>query len=687
MFELFLLVLFLGIIFSFGWYFVRVVLGERKITHLFAIGPFLGLVFYIFILNFTSRVIPIVINFYVTLGLFGITAVILFLVSRRQSEKVEINLDKKWCWIVGVTVVIISLWSGLVAMRGLFYDTIGTYHLPTAATVAEGNFPIRDLEAPGELLKYHFASEIFTASAHRVSGIPIWRAYDAEIIISVFAIFMLLFVLAKYLSGNNFIAYLAALGGVYGGGLNYLSIFDGIYRAYQKFFLKIDVPDFFSFVPRIINGEIVDPVIGTVNHHWTALGFPVLIAVIFLYLLLISGTQKNRGALIAVGAIFFGFLPLTAETFFGVAAIALVAYPFFLFFKNRGFGGEVKRAIFISAIFLAVGIFFAFVNGGVDIWFNGKGIVRSEFILFGKSLNIVPIGNGPSGALAPGAPMIKVLSWKFLKNFGLPLIFFIPALVYLRKRVKSILLFAFLAAGAAAVPIFSYYDFPHELLRFFFLAMLFFNLIFAFYLGYLLTENKSDKLIKLVAYILLFLFLLPGLIFEVAYTIVPLKKIEPIPHEFYYVKDYFSKERKYTHEFFSKIPLPSEADRTAFGWIKKNTTIRDIFFYPIAKPVYHDTIIDFNKIKFAVYAGRISPDYNYGGDEVALLAPAGQHRFNLASHTCALDLLRDLGFNYMYASPLWPVGLEEKCLAGGGITRVYEWVSGGDFRRIYKITR
>ena len=322
------------------------------------------------------------------------------------------------------------------------------------------------------------------------------------------------------------------------------------------------------------------------------------------------------------------------------------------------------------------------MGGGLTSIVGQRSYLNSEFIPFGKDFNILPLSL--DGGWSLFAPMIRVFSWEFLKDFGLPLILFIPALWFLRRRVAHIWFFGILAVISGGAPIFVYYDFPHEILRFFFLSTLFINFIFSLFIGFVLSEYGKNKKIRIFLFLLIILVILPGIIFEIAYSVVPLKKIDDIPHEFYYMKDFFSNPRRYQHQLFSKLPEPSEIDMAAISWIKNNTGVRDIFFYPMANPVYYDNVIDFEKLKFITYSGRMAPDYHYGAGYI--IPPPDQfHNYNLIKWSCSADILKKLEFDYLYVSPRWPVGLEERCISTGKIKKVFELENKNEFRRIYKI--
>lgn len=689
------LLIFTGSLIFFGVYFVRFVLKERNISTILALGPATGVVFYIFLLNATSYFIPIKINFYLIWAVLFISGVFFAYFEYRRKESVVVDIEKKWLRWALITATAMSLWAGLVAARGLFYDNLSASHVPTAAIISDGGFPVQNVVVPGESFKYHYAAELFSAAINRVTGISIWRAYDIQIILTVFFIFFIIFGLALYFSKNSRTAYLTAALVVYGGGLNYLHVFDGLINFYDKYIRGLEVDGFFSFLPRMINGEIVDPVIGTVNHHWTALGFFSLLGVIYIYVQLVdrSSLRKNIGLLI-LGSVFLSFLALSAETLLGIIIIVFLAHPVLLFFKSRGFSKEVWRCVFYGAAIILLAAPIILFQGGV-LSVRGLGVDKTVFNstssdFVSPTIALIPFGKDPSqipysveGGWSEEYSM-NIFSYSFVKNFGLGLILFIPGIIFLKKRFKYLEMFILLALIPLCMPIFVYYTWPHEMLRFFFPAMLFFNFILGLYLGWLLMEFENKKYIYRLVCLVVALVILPGLIFEAAYTIVPLKKIENIPHEFYYVKDFFSKDRQYSHEFFSQIPDPEKIDRSAFAWIDGNTTIKDVFFYPIGNPVYYDIAFDFTKLKFIVFSRRLSPDYGYRPDVGSWSLP-DMPNYIRATKTCSLDLLRDLGFNYMYVSPLWPVGLEQKCLNTGKILKVFETTDGADFRRIYKI--
>ena len=650
-FILLKLLLFSAILFIFGWQLARFVLKEKRIEALIPLATILGYSIYLSSLNALSYFIDIRINFYLLCVIFIFLSWLLSRVNSKRG-KTEWGIGKSWRIILFGTALLIMVGVGIVGMRFISGDEMGGY-LPLAVTVAQGNFPVKEVLAPDSLSQYHYGYILFIAAVSRITDLPVWFGYDLQNVISIGFLFLLGFLLIKDLCKNNFRAYIGSLIMILGGNLNFLYGLKGPAILYQKYILHLPVEAPFKFLDNLMSGRFMLSVL--VIHlsifAWVMLGFALTAAVIYLYFRAIND-EKNWFKISFLAGIIFSFLALSAETFFGVLCIVLLSYPLiFAIFKKDWEKG--KFFFKISFVILFLGIIIASFQGGtltqtIKQTFFGYTLpmdysfsITPEYLLKGLILNnentFIPIFSSP-----------VFLAWGWL------VIFIIPAALYVLKKYFSLGLFLILL-------VFVSYFFPlvvtagnsqGDFIRLHYLASLSWNLIFGLFLGWLLLSppffKKWGGWQRSLIIILILGATFQGLFYFIVFPFFPeLKRDQPLLEE----------------------PVkPNPVELELFDWIKENTTIKDRFF---AGGLADRSI---SNSRLTLYTGRFAPTFFYGMSESLPYINRGIDKripetvwYEKVLKECDPAAIKTLNYRYLYVNRYWPEGLEEKCLNQTGL--------------------
>ncbi len=666
---IFNLFIFLSILFIFGWFFVRYFLKENRIFIIVPLSILFGLSSYIFLLNAISYFIPIQFSFWLVLGILILITLFFIVIYRKKKEPLVLGIPLKWIWIIAFVFLLISISNLIVGLRGLENDTLAYVHLPTAITIVEGNFPIRDAQNPSDLFNYHYAADLFSAAIHKITGLSVNFAYDVQIGLGAGLIFLLSFVLAYSLLKKSFPAFLAGLFALFGSSLNFLNVFRGLPGLYNKFILGQNIEAPFKFVNHTILGESVNPAVFWIQNHSTAIGLPVILAVIYFYFRATQNKNRYWLRLTLVTGILFGYSALSIETFFSLVAGVLIVYSFWiLFFNNQKI--KAKKVLIVSFLILAIGFSIALYQGGV-LTYSKEAIGSGQnFILSLRSIETV-LGAKPFFSFS-----FSFLTWFFLREFGLPLLLLIPALIYFKKD-KRIFVFLGLAAIVPFIlPFIVYYaNSPGSTEYFFLVSIIFMSLISGLYLGSLILKAKLQKRKTLTIFLLIisFIIILNGLLFQTMFMIYPFGNLNQGPHP-----------------FLAKLPATSELENKTNLWIKGYTTIQDVFFLTRKENFFSDLKYPFSPLFFSSNSDFIS---TYGRFVLTLPAsflqsPSSEEKllqFEKIKKECDNQAIKEFNVKYIYVVPQWPDGLEEQCLARNDLELKFSQEIGDDFVRIYLV--
>jgi hypothetical protein len=654
------LIIFWAILFFFGYQTGKWLFRDSQIEKLVALSGLIGLGLYVFLINAIGCFVPIKTTFYLVLLIFIVVGAVLFFVNR--SKNLNWGIDKKWRKILLAAVLLLIIVTFVVDNRyPLGGDQLLLGSMPTAATIAEGNFPPMAIWMPQYPLRYHYGSHLFSAAIYKTTGVSLYMSYDIQVAILVGILFLLGFVLAKKLVGKNKKALISSVLMLFVGSLVFLKGINGILVIYNKYFLHQQILAPFKFVFEMVDALFSGPAIKWMSNYPTnALSFVLIIGVIYLYFAIV--TQSNKKIIIVVVPL-LATLALFSETFFAVLCALLIIYPVVFGLIKKDWVGA-KKFLFVSLLIVIITAPVAFVQGGVlTHYLNRDGHDLKLHQIYGYTdvelldrefeINREPwilmtrLGNNNR---------LPVYDSRFLLQWGLSLILIVAAIVYFWKKQSEYIIFLELSFFTFFLIPFLVV-FPLELCsteRFFFPANLFGGLI----IGLFLTEQKRFK--KTIIFIVAML-VAQGIIFQLIFLTI----------------GYPPGKWNNSDEIFIKSG--------SFQWVKENTNIEDYFLILSPKT-------DFGlgpNLKFVINTGRMAPIYSYGRisdtTKDKLIDVPQSYIFKQLLEKCESKPLKDLKYKYLYVDKNWPEGFEEKCLANNHLQLKFETEKGVDFIRIYQV--
>lgn len=665
-----ILVIFLGGVFFFGWQIERFVFKINRIELLLPLSAAIGCGFYIFFLNILSYLIPITLNFYLIFITLLIVAFSLFFLNR-QRISLGSGLNKKESWLVFSMVLIIIILSGILVSRSIEADDLAYTRLPVASSIAGGNFPVKNLNIPEEDLTIHYGPYLFYAAVSKITGFSVLTSFRLSIFLFSGIILLLLFNIAKLFIKNNIASFLVALVGMFGGGFRFIYGFSGLITLYKKFILHYNIEHPFAFFSDIWSvSPITGSLIGHIFSGLFALGWVLALAVICLYLKNISNKKWFYFSDFII-IVLMSVLALTFEMGFIAICFGIFATPFIFYFKDRN-KEDFKLLFKHSLLILSVIAVLVLFQGGT-ITAILKNIIQHESS-YGVGLGFSIFKNPFAFDLGNGTTF-PFYSPTFILNFGLIYFLIIPAIVFIiKKQLRESIFLIVISCFAFLIPLFVSFNglWQQNFDRFFrFNSVIWSILVGLFFMTILLQLNHKDLFKKLIVFACLIVICLEGVTF---FLTRPLYKRD---------------EYRLNNDSFFAVPRSlSMVESIAYGWVKKNSAIKDYFLVFADKNDIGDENSVLENFRFVMFTQRFAPIYTYSYNNINLGLP--EHKYYTPHYKrlisdCNKDDMKILNYRYLFVDNNWPNDLEEKCLANNNLELKFGTKEGDEFLRIYKV--
>lgn len=662
------LIFWFGLFFC-GWQIVRFVFKEKKIEVLLPLSFIIGISIYLFLLNLSSYVIPITINLYLVFIFCLLVGILLCILRFRKAETLERGVSKKEAILIFVGALILMMLTGLVSLSILGGDDLSQFHLTSAASIAGGNFPVKELNIPDNYQAYHYAPNLLFAAIFKITNLPIWLASDLVVFIFSGVIFLLLFLLARLIIKHNIKAFLVAIVAFLAGGFRFIYIIPGLTTLFKRFILHEAIAYPFKFLADVWDAgpALTNSLPNLLLDTWAPLGWALFLAIIFVFLNYFSKTRINKFFQTVLMIICLSVLALTIETSFVIISLILLVYPFILYLiqKNKL---EFQRLLKSSLLVLIVAGIIVLVQGGTI-----TTILRN--ILGGKVSMGEPIVFSffeHPWAFLNNEQFVPFYSKSFLLNFGLIYLLIIPASIFILKRRLNegmfLILISFLSFIIPFAVSFNLF-WQNTINRLFYSVNFLWALISAVFLLAAIDYFKRRRLIKIVIIFVLFIICLDGLIFL-------------------FSRPLYSPRLTTVHNisFWAGIKKPDLVDAKAYYWVQKNTTIKDYFFTFDDISEVGDKFPIAQTYRFVFYTQRLAPVYSEADNYIATPNPRHPLSFKYREliKACNPAILKELNYKYLFINNNWPSGLEEECLANNNLELKFEANEGDKFVRIYK---
>ncbi|MBU2472876.1 MAG: hypothetical protein ABII95_02565 [Patescibacteria group bacterium] len=633
-YSIFSIFVYFSILFFFGWQLTRLLLKENRREFLIPLSLSFGIFFYIFILNITSYLIDVRINFYLVLIFLLIVGLgIKFL--KKSNKKTVWSFEKKWRLTLLITFSLIIILSGFSAAREIDGDEVAFTQLPLSSTISQGNFPVKAPFLPDQTIKYHYASELWRASMYKISDIKLWFIHDIQIAIAYGLFFALSFIFVFYLTKKKLFSYLTALVALLGGGLNSFFGFKGIANL-------LSGNGNFAFIADMMHGQIhiTASAAQSMILSWATVAFPVVILILYLYVNFWDNKKEWIKFSILI-SILLTILALSAETFFVIMLFSFLIFSIF----NK----EWKSFLLINILTWPI----VMLQGGLftEMFKKQREIVSYDFFI---SISPFFIDFGQK---------VSIFSYHFILNWGL-LILIIPALIYIyKKKNKYLLLIGLISLVAYVIPfVIHIKEWSWEIRRVLFLVPPLWGILVSLFLLniYQAICDKMNRKLVLTIFVILFVFIcFDSLIFLTAHAVKP-----------YYRPDG-------NESFWGQPVEPSYLESEIYLWVKENTTLEDIFF------TFDNKISYFPNRNFVLQTGRFAPTFQIFREQ-NLNIPETMI-FQKIKKDCDNQSFKILNYHYLYVNQYWPEDLEKKCLSNNDLELKFDNSSDGYVSKIYLI--
>jgi len=337
-----------------------------------------------------------------------------------------------------VVLVPLVILVGMLALFTSFHDEIiVTGHLSVTGSMARGVYPPTYLAFPDVPYKYHYGFDVLAAVVARLGG----AGTELSVDVVAMALFVFGFLLAwsaiHELTGRRLAAWLGALWLTLGGGMAVLLASHPAFKGTAAAALRQE---------NVLFAEIaVNPnMMSYFFQHPFALGVPLFVAAVYLYVRFIA---EERRALLALLAPVMGALALAQICLFAILCCGLFVFPAVAAVTRTR---PLRRLALPTACCLLAGLALARLGGGFFVVTDA--IERAVFVR--------PSFGAIRGDLAAN------LLW-MLASGGWTLLLLVPAAVLAMARRRPLALFAsVMALGALLVPHIFYYDRTSDIIKF-----------------------------------------------------------------------------------------------------------------------------------------------------------------------------------------------------------------------------
>lgn len=671
MIGIILLIIFLFGLSFFGWQVARFIFGTNRIELLLPLSITIGYGFYNFILNISSYLIPIRVNFYIVFVFLLLIAFVLFFLNK-QKAKLECGLSKRGSMIIFSMVVTIMILSGLLVSRNVGADDLASVHIPAVASITGGNFPVKNLNLPNYDMVTHYGQCLFLAAILKITGLPILLAFyfAASLFSGVF--FLLIFNIAKLFIKNNKGSFLVALAGMLGSDLHFIYGFNFLAEIYKKFILHQNIEHPFRFLGNLWSaGPLTGSSIANIFHSWSTSMFSYSLVLVIIYVYIKNFNNKKWSYLydflmiILLSAFALNFEIGFVSICFGMIVVPLVYY--FKYKDKNDFKVLLKHSLLILTI---TTVLVLFQGGAITAIF--KNIIQHK-ASYGMDLGL-SIFKNPFFFDRNAGEIIPFYGSKFILNFGLTYFLIIPAIIFLiRRHFKESIFLIIVSCFSFLVPfVVSFNWFWQETLNYFFrFSSLIWTMLVGVFLVLTLSRLKDRRFLKRIIYICLIIICLKGVLFLLTRPLY--KKIE---------------YRFDNSKFFITLRSSSEVESLAYKWVKKNSTIKDYFLVFADKNDIDGQVSVVENFRFVMLTQRLAPVYTQSNNYFSEALPPDEYytpRYKRLISDCNNNDVKALNYKYLFIDNNWPTELEEKCLENNKLELRFEDRGENEFIRIYEV--
>lgn len=566
-----------------------VLLREKNLVSVTSMSVVFGPSCFLFFSNALGYLLAIPLAFVFALSLVVLLDLLLFFVAWRRGASFSwFAFERPPMWFAWIMVPMIAL-ATLANMRFLGSDPLVWHHLPLAATISEGNFPVMEPINPSQPMGYHYGAALLAAALHSFTGLSIASSYEMQALFGVAGILLFASAIAYACKQSWRAALIAGVLTLFGTGCVW---FKGVYFAQDliQHFLQghhLEYP--FRGLAPMFGSSITSSLLIFLGHRSLMTGYPVLFALLFSLLRLYGAhSSGSQWAWLAVSSIFACVLALTLETAFVLLLPTVLFYVLLLgiiqMIDRRP--THWKRSLLVSALLFLPVLWIARHQGGV-LSAVGGDVGPSAFSL-GLHSSVITSFNGER---------VSFFSLIFFRDFGLPLLLFPFATWFSWKKRHSspfLLFLCIFAIGHFLVPfVVHFHTRPSDINRIFFTA----TALFSFLSGLWIEERclQSRSLCKRISgCLMLGMMLLASTVYLLFRLTFPTFRFEVSP-------------------LLAPMPKATLTQHRLYDWVRTHSTFEDRFYLRVVPEIaagnndVPDVVMQqLDRILFMAYTGRSS---------------------------------------------------------------------------------
>ena len=203
-----------------GWVLTRRLLGVQRLVALVPLAVIIGAGVFVFLCNVLAYAVGVALAFPIAAILLLLAAVYLLVRPLRKPEP----LVAEGLLGTGIYLVISGAFFVIVVANYLVVPTMDYYiHYDAANRLAMGQFPLMNVASPDLHAKYHYGVNLLAAALIRLGNLPVEGAFLFIGIGIPFALFLMVYALAREATGSRYLALVPALLAAFNDGLQFLT--------------------------------------------------------------------------------------------------------------------------------------------------------------------------------------------------------------------------------------------------------------------------------------------------------------------------------------------------------------------------------------------------------------------------------------------------------------------------------
>lgn len=437
MIQIISLILFLLVIFGFGFITLNKALKIKSNILLFSLCFPTGTSFYIFTTHVISFITGPQIGSLISLFIIFLLTVLAQIFTRK--ENIEEEVKKKELTLLVITSVVISILTYLSMFRYGFLDK--AFHIPLATTLFHNDiYPPKDFFRPEYILLYHHGGDLLAGAINNISKINISTCFEVVSSILSGVTFLCFFALSWVLTKDFRISAISGFCAYFGGGMLWI---DAIFR-----FISKNLPltgkewGFFeTFCNLGVHGSIINPPSMLSFSSTSSIGNALISLSLIIFWKMINEKTNKLPYILFLNISLFSLF-LSAEWLYITFLVALL--PFFIYALLKKDFQSIKSSSIL--VFSSI-ILNKTLDNVLFLQDFTQTLGRRNIVDIGIKENLFSINTW--GRLNETLNMysnVSCFSWDFISEFGLSLILIPFAIVYL---IKSKNLFAMILFSSA----------------------------------------------------------------------------------------------------------------------------------------------------------------------------------------------------------------------------------------------